>query len=407
MNRYVMLGIILLLFFCFRLNHGAKSSQSIPTMPHNWMTKELSDDFRYHPITHIKDVNDNVESYVKPFAEIWFPIVHSVITTIYGTVLLLYSPHALGQIHVLTMFRVTGQRKLEQAWDAFQHNLWDVRFAILRRAPTFLLAKRSLWKFKKRIQQHRRLVQETRQAKADGIITPQEARRVTRLQKQEIRNVKRDIRRLLKATSTIGALLKALDIDEILDIIRNIMFQFLAVLATNHEGSALSSTISSWCLFLNLGSLSFEVDRKLNFPILQYISRRIRNDSPNPGVITNTGKVLIYGISAYLVRRETKLARRFNSALLSSAVMMRGLNNLVSTMLCWDDDDDDGIWPHVGHFLRDRPGGICMLSWAAIGMLVGPKIEKGDWVVPNWILRPLNDTDHWIQQLAFVADKIV
>jgi hypothetical protein len=415
MKRCAISGFMVCLFCCFRLNYGAKSSKLIPKKQnnHNWMKKALPDDFRYHPIHHIQDDNDDYDidsdsSNVKPFSEVWFPMVYSIVTTIYGTILLFYSPNASGQIHVLTMFRVTGQRKLEQAWRAFRRNLWDVRFAILRRAPTFLLARRSLWQFKNRIQHHRRLVQETRQAKADGVITAQEARRVTRLQKQEIRNIKRDIQRLFKVTSTVGALFQALDMDEILDIIRNVMFQFLAVLATNHEGSALSSVISSWCLFLNLGSLSFELDRKLDFPIAQYIIRCIiRKGTPNPGIIRNTGKFLMFGISAYIVRREKILARRFNAALVSSAVIMRGLNDFVSTMVSWDDDDDDGIWPEVGRFLRGRSGGVCIISWTAIGMIVGPKLENGDWVAPNWILRPLNATEHWIHQLAVVADKIV
>ena len=74
---------------------------------------------------------------------------------------------------------------------------------------------------------------------------------------------------------------------------------------------------------------------------------------------------ILYSVTGYLVLAKNVMARQLNSALLASAVVMRGCRTFVQTMLDWDDDDDDGIWPWVGRALDGAVGGILMTLMAA------------------------------------------
>ena len=352
-------------------------------------------------------VYDDEDKDAKPFSHVFFPALRAVLTTIYGTILVLFAPHARCQIHCMTMFRVTGQKKLEQAIRTWRHNFLQAKFAIVRRAPSFLLAGRSILQVKQRIHYHRHLVQVTKKAKGDGTVTQREAKRLSRIHKREIRNLKRDMQRLLKASTSVRAVLSALDFDDVLDVVRSFLFQFLAVLATNHEKRGLGAVISNWCLFLNVGGLMSESHEKLGFPIASLIQHAFAKRALNPGLVRNTGKVVVFGTAACLVLGEKETARRLNMALLSSAVVMRGLKNFVKIILSWDDDDDDGIWPGLGRFLEGGTGGALAIVLTAASMFAIRKVERNELTPPDWLLRPIHAAEMGIQQLAVAADRIV
>jgi hypothetical protein len=370
-----------------------------PTLPRD--VDKILEKLDFH---HVYDDEDND---AKPLSHVFYPALRAILTTIYGTVLILFAPHARCQIHCMTMFRVTGQKKLEQAIRTWRHNFLQAKFAIVRRAPSFLLAGRSILQVKHRIQHHRHLVQVAKKAKGDGTVTQREAKRLSRMHKREIRNLKRDMQRLIKASTSVGDVLRALDFDDVLDVVRSFLFQFLAVLATNHEKKGLGSVISNWCLFLNVGGLMSETHKNLGSPIATLIQHVFAKQEPNPGLVRSTGNVAVLGTAAYLVLSEKQAAGRLNMALLSSAVVMRGLKRFVKVMLSWDDDDDDGIWPGLGRFLEGGTGGALSIVLTAASMFAIRKVERNEFTPPDWLLRPLHAAEKGIQQLAVAADRIV
>lgn len=373
--------------------------------------------FAYKALTKIEKIDLNPfddfnpfddEGYdAKPFSEVFWPALRATLTTIYGTSLVLFAQHAPGQIHCLTMFRATGQDKLERAAAVWHRNLRDAMLAGVKRLPSFLMAFRSIKKMDDRVLYHRKLAAETKKAKSDGIITQREAKKLARLHKKEICNLKRDMNRLLNAGTGLGVVYRALDFDEVTDIAKGFLFQVLSVLATNHEKSGIGSLIATWCLFLNLRGLVLDTNSKLGFPITKLILNSRMEHTPKPDLIANTGNVIVFGSSAYLVLAKRGVARRLNTALLASAVVMRGLRTFVKTIISWDNDDDDGIWPGVGRFLDGATGGALMVALTAIGLYARHMAEKGNLTAPYWVLRPLNAVEKWIENLAVAADKIV
>eukprot|EP00545_Synedropsis_sp_CCMP1620_P009766 CAMPEP_0119003968 /NCGR_PEP_ID=MMETSP1176-20130426/870_1 /TAXON_ID=265551 /ORGANISM="Synedropsis recta cf, Strain CCMP1620" /LENGTH=396 /DNA_ID=CAMNT_0006955619 /DNA_START=42 /DNA_END=1232 /DNA_ORIENTATION=- len=345
----------------------------------------------------------------KPFNEVFYPSVRSLLIAIYGSSLVLFSHHTPGQIHVMTMFRATGQDKLEHAAEAWKRNFRDAKFAIVKRAPSFIMARQSIKHMDDRIKTHRNLVRETKMAKADGTVTPSEARKLKKLQKKEIRNIKRDMQRLAKASTGIKQVFAALDFDEMADIGKGFLFQMLSVLASGHQDSGIGALISGWCLFINLGDLILDTNSKLDFPIAKIMLRKggFSKNIPEDNVIENTGKAVVFGATGYLVLMKRGLARRMNTALISSAVVMRGLRGFVKTMLDWDDDDDDGIWPGVGRFLGGSTGGLLMIGLTVVGFIAREKVEKGELTPPDWVLKPLLAVEKGIEGVAVAANKIV
>jgi hypothetical protein len=92
---------------------------------------------------------------------------------------------------------------------------------------------------------------------------------------------------------------------------------------------------------------------------------------------------------------------------LSSAVVMRGLKNLVNVVLSWDDDDDDGIWPAIGQFLESGGGGLLMIILSTASMFAMRKVERDELAPPAWLLRPMHAVENGIHQLAVATDRIV
>lgn len=123
-------------------------------------SKDAADRLKTNPFENEDDA--------KSLGEILVPGVTALMTACYGTSLVLFSHHCPGQIHCLTMFRATGQSKLESAFRAWKQNLRDARFAALRRAPALLMAKRTLLNLDDRIASERKLLQVTKKARADG-----------------------------------------------------------------------------------------------------------------------------------------------------------------------------------------------------------------------------------------------
>ena len=321
----------------------------------------------------------------KTLKEIIWPLLGNVLTAVYGTTLVWNTKECTNQLKCMTMFRATGQDKLNYAIQEFRQNFRSAIFTAIKSSPSFYFAQRSMKNLDDRVSSALELVKETREAKADGIITPQEARQLRQLRHREIKNIKRDMRRLGKAGSHIRNVFVSLDFNEIADIVKAFAFQLLAVLSAGSSDSGPSSRrgafLSNICLFKNLGSLALDANTKLHFPISTAIvslsSKTPRISLPNnheivllnQEQIADVGKCITYGASAYLVIRRNQLAFKINNALLSASVVMRGLRGIVQALLDRDEDDDDWIWPAVMQFLNGRTGGVLMVTLAATSFI--------------------------------------
>jgi len=264
---------------------------------------------------------------------------------------------------------------------------------------------------------HRKVVEKTKAAKSDGVVTKWEVRDIARLEKAKMRLIKRDMRRMIKAASNIKVVFKALDFDEIRDITKGFLFQFLAVLSAGDEEktNGLGRLVGRWCLFLNLGSLALETTRRLDFPIAKMLVRKKegKKDEEIREAVMNTGKGVVFAFSGYLVVMKNAAARRLNSALLSSAVVMRGLRTFVQTMLDWDEDDDDWIWPQVGEALNGFIGAALMIGLATKSWQSQHSPEEGEEVTtdlddaPTWVKVPLKTLEKSVDVLAEKVDNFM
>lgn len=69
---------------------------------------------------------------------------YATATTLYGTTLLLCSKSLAGQIHIITMLRATGFDRIDALIQKIRRNIRDAKWSVLRNAPSFIQAKRSL-----------------------------------------------------------------------------------------------------------------------------------------------------------------------------------------------------------------------------------------------------------------------
>mmetsp|Transcript_35781 Transcript_35781/g.106801 ORF Transcript_35781/g.106801 Transcript_35781/m.106801 type:complete len:230 (-) Transcript_35781:1129-1818(-) len=134
----------------------------------------------------------------------------------YGAALLLYPGDFRAQIHVFTMMRAVGFGKLETAAIQARRNFRRAIGAAVVRAPSLLMARKSLRQYRDRIEGHRLVQKENKKAMEDGVVTPAERIRINRIKRREIRALQRDMRRVKKASSSLGRVWQVLDFDEIL-----------------------------------------------------------------------------------------------------------------------------------------------------------------------------------------------
>jgi hypothetical protein len=158
---------------------------------------------------------------------------------------------------------------------------------------------------------------------------------------------------------------------------------------------------------LNLGSLVFDTNKKLGFPISSCIRGFLESSKPKADAIEGTGRVIVVGTIGYLVLAKNLFARRLNAALLSAAVVLRGLRGLIRTMISWSDDDYDETWRAVGRLLDGSMGGVLMVTIAVSGLVARNLAEKGKLTPPGWLLGPLSTVEKAIERLALAAENLV
>jgi uncharacterized membrane protein HdeD (DUF308 family) len=349
----------------------------------------------------------------KDLVEQILPGLSSLATTIYGITLLFSGAgaNADSQIHLMTMMRTTGFHKIEAGFKEAKKNFRQAYRSAIWHAPSFALAAQSVQHMQDRVRGARSILEETRAAKADGIITPCEAKKLRRVKKKEIRDLQRDMKRLTRASANLGTVFRLLDIDEIMDLIKGFLFQIVAVLASDDSDSRVATIIRQWCLFLNLGDLILENDKKLGYPIIRLIlTKKFRStetlDKHKEQAVVMAGKAIWYGIAGCLVLFNVNLAWKLNASFLISAFILRGIRSLVATFRDKDDVEMD-VWSKLGILLNGTGGGALMICLVWAGLLVRDWAETGQFNPPIWLTSPVIAVENGIVMLVVIIGKIL
>ena len=292
----------------------------------------------------------------------------SLLTTIYGVALLLHGlPTFKAQVHVLTMMRASGARKIERAVKTARQNFRSAYWAAVRNSPSLYYANRSLRRIDGRIASAKAILAETRKAKEDGIVTPAEERRLARMKRRYIRRLRGDAIRLRKAKSSLGRVFDALDVEGLWDILKELVVTTSTIMATGHNDSRFGKFVCRYCHFLNLGSLVCEANRRIGFPISRFIWTgelldSDLDDEDHVGIAI-TGAIVSYGVSAYLILFQNSFALRLSAALLASVVILRGVSTLFIGRGASLDDMEFFMYKPDQRLL-----GLIMIALAMLGM---------------------------------------
>lgn len=292
----------------------------------------------------------------------------SLMISFYGIALLLHGlPTFSAQVHVLTMMRASGAKKIERAMRKTRQNFRNAYWAAVRNSPSLYYANRSIQRINSRVATAKALLAETKRAKRDGLVTPAEERRLARMRRRYIRRLKGDARRLRRAKTSMGRILTALDLNGTWDVMKEIVVTLSTVMATGHHDSRLGRFVCRYCHFLNLGSLVHEANRRIGFPLSRFIWTgefldSDLDDEDHKGIAI-TGAIVSYGVSVYLIARHNSMALRLSASLLASVIILRGVSTLFIGRVGSLDDLE---------FFRYKPDqrlmGLAMIALAALGL---------------------------------------
>jgi hypothetical protein len=340
-----------------------------------------------------------------------------VATTVYGTALVFYGQRPYlgeatgyllgfpGQVHFITMMRAAGYGKLEHAWNEARRNVRQAVRSAIRHAPSLLLARKSLRNLNRQWNNAKEILKETKKAKADGIITEQEERKIRRLHGRTMRQVKRDIRRLKRAMNSIARILDTLDVEELLDLVKGFTTCLFAVLASG-SANMYGRFIAWYYHYLNLSSLLLETNLKIGFPLSRmFLTHEMWEenlDEEEARRVKLTGTILMHMLSAYLFLFHHDVGVRLNAAFIGAALLTKGVFSLYETFgqTKWVDLDDDQQETQLFW------NGVCTLAFVLLGLNawkldIGAVIPTTDGVnddAPRWI-RPLIKAEGAIQRI--------
>ena len=322
-------------------------------------------------------------------------------TTLYGIALLVYGRHFPRQIHIITLMRATGFDKLESIVRETRNNYRSAYRSAIFRAPSLLQAHHTIVNIDDRIRAARHVMQVTKEARADGKITPAEERKIRKLRKREIRLLHRDMKRMRRASLTVWKLIQLLDFDEILDIIQSFFFQISAILASGNSNSVVGSIISHWCYFLTLASLACDVSKKCGYPLVRFLIefhlRETKLDKSQLDVVRNINTAVIYSVAAFVIMSEFGFACKLTAGLLVALIIVRGLRGL---LYCFSASDDGH---EAVHHMETTAAGYLAILFTATSLYVRRCDLFGE---PNGAFRQLLGIEEIIQDFSTALEKL-
>lgn len=340
------------------------------------------------PTLELPPIDNDEDEPLAPWAEAMAESTATV-TILYGTSLLLYGSRCSEQLLILTLMRATGYSKIEKALETSRKNFRRALRSAVWHAPSFLKAAHTVRHIHDRIDEVKNSLEESKKAKEDGVITPKEEWHLKRLHKRQLALLRRDMRRLQRASVNLGKFIADLNVVEVLDILRALLFHLLAVIPAAHSKSRVGVMVSEWCYFINLGTLLYDVLRKVMLPIAEQSSRKV-----DKGILKTFWKIAVAGATAYLIDRHKDFAYRLNSALLEAAIIVHGLKYFVTAR--WDGDEDTRL-ATVMKLLQNTGGGLLMLLLSALSLHFHHLNDQNKMTTPEFILKPLMSMETGIQ----------
>lgn len=317
--------------------------------------------------------------------------VSSGLSIYYGLGLLLYGQYLPNQILAITVLKVTGLSSLESAIRKMRINFRDAIASTLKNSPSLVMFAKTILTLNERKEMATKIMQETKKAKADGKITIKEASHISKLQRKQLRNINRDIRRLKRGTNSILQIWKALDFYEIAYIAREVVLDILLVVSSIHGDFFLGNLLKFYCIFVHMSRVIFRIVRHLGFPISTFLIQLLpffpedqSDDDVDPQdlhVIQLIGKTWVYMLTGFITYFYEDLAITINQALLAASITMHGITSIRRTMTTYKKENNhnhmDSLWT-----------GIFTICLTAIGIYFTnnhdflPKLTEQEWLGP-------------------------
>ena len=327
----------------------------------------------------------------------------SVLSIYYGLGLLLYGQSLPNQILAITVLKVTGLSSLESAVRKLKANFRDAIASTLKNSPSLVMFAKTIFTLNERKEMATKIMKETKKAKADGTITPKEASHISKLQRKQLRNINRDMRRLKRGTNSMIQIWKALDFYEIACIAREVVIDILLVISTIHADFFLGNLLKFYCIFVHMSRIIFRIVRHLGFPISTFLIQLLpffpedqsddEVDSEDLHLIQFIGKTWVYMLAGFITYFHETVAITINQTLLAASITMHGITSIHQTLTTTtttkketNNNNIDSVW--IGIFT------ICL---TAIGIYFTNK---------NHDYRPILTEQEWLGPILYFESFI-
>jgi hypothetical protein len=325
--------------------------------------------------------------------------VGSASTVAYGGVLMIYGRQVPAQLQALTVLRIAGFPRLQQAVKDLEQNIRQTKLAVLRNGPSLLLAQDSLSHLNQRAFEVRQVMAKNRAAKADGVVTDEEERDIRKLHKRHLKSIRRDMRRIQRGSNALIRLWDTLDLDEVWELFEDVLFMTTAVLASGND-NFVGRVFAKYCYFMNIGSLLLDASKKNGYPLSRFVLRLFPffPTSTDKGMekdlfeVTRATSLLFnYAIAAYLVCFRFDEGITLNSALMVALIILGGTERLLSRAIV--DGPNGGVW---------------MLSVTLVALSCSGLVHRRNLLIPSWMgsLGMIEDVVSNVVQATRLAGKL-
>mmetsp|Transcript_38076 Transcript_38076/g.59450 ORF Transcript_38076/g.59450 Transcript_38076/m.59450 type:complete len:426 (-) Transcript_38076:338-1615(-) len=294
--------------------------------------------------------------------------------TLYGLGLLMHADFYPNQIHTITLMRAFGFDACKKMFQKFEANFLEARETLKKERPALLEAKASLKTLREKQANAKKIKKEQQKALADGVISVKEHAKLKELQEKHDREVTQEVEKLKAATSSLGLVVEALDIDAALDIFHRLTFMTMAVFASGSINAYVSKAINLYCLAANLGAMLNSLFKRLGFPLSRVMLalQRALSSVVNEGetaeereaAVRQRGVATVYAAAVALALwPDNFYALKLNAGLIGGTVVLWGLAEALHPWLPAGRRPEGKKRP-----LKGLGGGFLLLGLAAAGL---------------------------------------
>mmetsp|Transcript_31147 Transcript_31147/g.41205 ORF Transcript_31147/g.41205 Transcript_31147/m.41205 type:complete len:430 (+) Transcript_31147:27-1316(+) len=324
----------------------------------------------------------------------YFPFPLEVLGIFYGLAILVFGSRFRHQIHMMTLLRVSGSQ-MKSAGTKLKETYINTRRAIQKELPNLKQARRTLAFAKSELKDYKAILNETKKAKEDGIITEHEKRRIEKMKKVQMKELKVEIKRLSRATSSLQTIYESIEIDALKELVEGFAFWVGTVLTTGHSSDIIANVCGLYFHIFNLFKMLIDVTLRLDFPLTTAL---LKLNAPYDELEENKQKTvrivsngLVLALSSALLIFWGHIGYRLNSSLIASSLIVYSIEKIY-----------EGV-KKPSRSLKGRSGAIFMVILAAFGMCCRYYLD--DHRMPDSFLKKMIFTPlHWIEE---AVDEIV